>query len=92
MSQNILNNLDSPIRKSTEAISYATVSKYARLELTSGNFESFLSVSTLDIGGEHKESTRENQKIVFTEKVTQSLPFYNTNTSSAKVYDQGANR
>ena len=32
-----LNNFDSPIRKSTEAISYATVSKYARQELTYGN-------------------------------------------------------
>ena len=31
-----LNNPDSPIKMSTEAISYATVSKYARQELTSG--------------------------------------------------------
>ena len=29
-----LKNTDSPIKKSTEAISYATVSKYARHELT----------------------------------------------------------
>ena len=79
-------------KKSTEAISYATVSKYAQLELTSGNLKKILSVSTLDISREHKESTRENQKVILTEKVTQSLPFYNKNTSSTKVYDQGANR
>ena len=31
-----LNSFDSPIKKSTEAISYATVSKYARYESSSG--------------------------------------------------------
>ena len=41
---------------------------------------------------ETQEKQREYQKVVLTEIVTQSLPFYNKNTSSTKVYDQGANR
>ena len=86
-----LNNSDSPIKMSTEAISYATVSKYARQELTSRNLKISL---ILDSGHrrETQEKQRKNQKEVLTEIVTQSLPFYNKNTSSTKVYDQGANR
>jgi hypothetical protein len=42
-----LNNPDSPIKMSTEAISYATVSKYARQELTSRKILKFLSQSRL---------------------------------------------
>ena len=41
-----LNNPDSPIKMSTEAISYATVSKYARQELTHQKFEKFLSLDS----------------------------------------------
>ena len=55
-------------------------------------FAKFLPVLTLDIGGDYRKKHRENQKVVLTEKVTQSLPFYNKNTSSTKVNDQGANR
>ena len=41
-----LNNTALPIKKSTEAISYATVSKYARQELTHRKFEKFLSLDS----------------------------------------------
>ena len=85
-----LNNTDSPIKKPTEAISYTTVSKYARQESTHKNLKNF-SVSTLDIGVGTQQKQRENPKVVLTEKVTQSLPFYNKNTSSTTVYDQDAN-
>ena len=41
-----LNCFDSPIKKSTEAIYYATVSKYARQELTHQKIEKFLSLDS----------------------------------------------
>ena len=53
-----LNNFDSPIKKSTEAISYATVSKYARQELTSGKILNF----SLSLDSEHRRGTQENQQ------------------------------
>ena len=43
-----LNNPDSPIKMSTEAISYATVSKYARQELTSRKILKILFSLSLD--------------------------------------------
>ena len=53
-----LNNPDSPIKMSTEAISYATVSKYARQELTSRKKRSF----PLSLDSEHRRGTQENQQ------------------------------
>ena len=51
-----LNNTDSPIKKSTEAISYATVSKYARQELTSGNPKKFSQSRLWTSAWEHSKS------------------------------------
>ena len=54
-----LNNLDSPIIKSTEAISYAIVSKYARQEPTHQKFENFLS---LDSGHQRGNTVKAKRK------------------------------
>ena len=54
-----LNNPDSPIKMSTEAISYATVSKYARQELTHQKFEKFLS---LDSGHQRGNTVKAKRK------------------------------
>ena len=55
-----LNNSDSPIKMSTEAISYATVSKYARQELTSRKF--LKRTFSLSLDSEHRRGTQENQQ------------------------------
>ena len=66
-----LNNPDSPIKLSTEAISYATVSKYARQELTSGKFLNFsLSLDSEHRRGTQKNQQRKNQKVVLTNNHT----------------------
>ena len=54
-----LNNPDSPIKMSTEAISYATVSKCARQELTSGKRKNSFPLS---LDSEHRRGTQENQQ------------------------------
>ena len=66
-----LNNFNSPIKKSTEAISYATVSKYARQELTSGNLKkNSLSLNSENRWGTQEKKQRENQKVVLTNSHT----------------------
>ena len=66
-----LNNPDSPIKMSTEAISYATVSKYARQELTSGKKRFFpLSLDSEHRRGTQKNQQRKNQKVVLTNNHT----------------------